>query len=182
MSTFDRLTDWLETVSRDLNAFLFGAGRGVHRELIIHDKERDGVLYCPQASFDEVIPLDTCKACAYHEKPSLRNGFMSMCLFSKEKREEEERLSPFARPRSLSANPDFPGRATPRLGTGLLNRPRAARTATPSRPRFSLLDRKIQPEQDIERRLREIIRMAENIEAEARALLRELEDIQGRFG
>ncbi len=182
MSTFDRLTDWLEAVSRDLNAFLFGAGRGVHRELIVHDKERGGVLYCPQALFDEVIPLDTCKACTYHEKPSLRNVFMSMCLFSKEKRKEEERLSPFARPRSFFANPDFPGRATPRLGTGPLSRPRAARTAAPSRPRFSPLGRKIQPEQDIEHRLHEIIRMAENIESEARALLRDLEDIQDRYG
>lgn len=176
MSIFDRLDEWLETVSRDLNAFLFGAGRDVHRKLIIDDKERGGVLYCPQVSYNEVIPLDTCKACAYHEKPSLRNGFIRMCLFSKEKRDQEERPFSFAaRPsaqlRGSFAEPHFRDREV---------RPRNAASAKSARP--PTLATKAQPEQDVERRLREIIRMAENIQREARALLRELEDIEGRLG
>lgn len=98
MGHFDQLMNWLEAASERLSEFLFGEGSKPPRHLIIYDKERGGVLYCPQVPYDEVIPLDYCKACAHYEKPSLANGFSRMCLFDDKKRKVEE-SQPFS-PRS----------------------------------------------------------------------------------
>lgn len=104
MGNFDRLMSWLEAANKRLDEFLFGEGSKPPRHLIIYDKARGGVLYCPQAPYDEVIPLDYCKACAHYEKPSLANGFSRMCLFDDKKRKVEESQPfsprPGSRPRS----------------------------------------------------------------------------------
>ncbi len=64
------------------------------KRIIDYDKEDNGVLHCPQVNSDEVVAFSTCKACPYHEGPSLRNFFMRSCLFDEEKHEVSNRPFP----------------------------------------------------------------------------------------
>lgn len=71
-----------------------GASSKAPREMIFYDRKEGGVLYCPQVDRDEVVSFKACKACPYHEGPSLRNYFMRSCLFDKKKHDVGEKPSP----------------------------------------------------------------------------------------
>jgi len=78
-------------------------------KLILYDEEEGGVSNCPLVDYDEVVSFSACKACPYHEGPSLRNRFRS-CLFDEKKHKVDEKPSPrwVKGSRGSSSQPSFP--------------------------------------------------------------------------